>query len=243
MKIAICDDTELDLKNLENLISQYSKQYNIPITIDSYSDPNVLLNNFQYFNQNEYVLFFLDIIMQQNGIDVAGQIRKTNPDVPIIFTTSSKEYAIDAFKVRAYDYILKPIVKNELFECLNKLTKTIKTTHKNVFNIKIEDLSYVTINVNEISFIEQKDRRLVYHMTNNKIYTTTSIRGKFVDEIPFKFEMYNFINCHHSFIVNMNQISSVDDFSFTMKNGDNIPISKRSLKAVRDKYVKYLLGE
>ena len=243
MKIAICDDTELDLKNLENLISQYSKQYNVPITIDSYSDPNVLLNNFQYFNQNEYVLFFLDIIMQQNGIDVAGQIRKTNPDVPIIFTTSSKEYAIDAFKVRAYDYILKPIVKNELFECLNKLTKTIKTTHKNVFNIKIEDLSYVTINVNEISFIEQKDRRLVYHMTNNKIYTTTSIRGKFVDEIPFKFEMYNFINCHHSFIVNMNQISSVDDFSFTMKNGDNIPISKRSLKAVRDKYVKYLLGE
>ena len=243
MKIAICDDTELDLKNLENLISQYSKQYNIPITIDSYSDPNVLLNNFQYFNQTEYVLFFLDIIMQQNGIDVAGQIRKTNPDVPIIFTTSSKEYAIDAFKVRAYDYILKPIVKNELFECLNKLTKTIKTTHKNVFNIKIEDLSYVTINVNEISFIEQKDRRLVYHMTNNKIYTTTSIRGKFVDEIPFKFEMYNFINCHHSFIVNMNQISSVDDFSFTMKNGDNIPISKRSLKAVRDKYVKYLLGE
>jgi DNA-binding LytR/AlgR family response regulator len=134
-------------------------------------------------------------------------------------------------------------VKNELFECLNKLTKTIKTTNKNVFNIKIEDLSYVTINVNEISFIEQKDRRLVYHMTNNKIYTTTSIRGKFVDEIPFKFEMYNFINCHHSFIVNMNQISSVDDFSFTMKNGDNIPISKRSLKAVRDKYVKYLLGE
>ena len=243
MKIAICDDTELDLKNLETLITQYSNKNNIPIIIEKYTDANVLLNHIQYFKQNEYVLYFLDIIMQKNGIDVAGQIRKLDPDVPIVFTTSSKEYAIDAFKVRAYDYILKPIVKNELFDCLDKLTKTMKTSLKNVFNIKIEDLSYVTINVNEISFIEQKERRIVYHMTNNKTYTTTSIRGKFIDEVPFKFDMYNFINCHHSFIVNMNQISSIDDYSFTMKNGDSIPISKRALKSVRDTYVKYLLGE
>lgn len=243
MKIAICDDTELDLKNLETLVLQYSKQYNIPITVDSYNEPSVLLNRIQYFNQNEYVIYFLDIIMQQNGIDVAGQIRKNDPDVPIVFTTSSKEFAIDAFKVQAYDYILKPIVKNELFECLNKLTKTIKTSIKNVFNIKTEDLSYVTINVNEISFIEQKDRRIIYHMIDGKEYTTTTIRSKFIDEIPFKFETYNFINCHHSFIVNMNRIASIDDYSFTMKNGDNIPISKRFLKTVRDTYVKYLLGE
>ena len=243
MKIAICDDTELDLKNLEHLISLYSKQYNIPITIETYSDPKVLLNHIQYFKQNEFVLYFLDIIMEENGINVASVIRQTDPDVPIIFTTSSKEYAIDAFKVRAYDYLLKPISKNELFDCLSKLTKTIKTSYKNVFNVKIEDLSYVTININEISFIEQKDRRIVYHMINNKTYTTTSIRGKFIEEIPFKFEMYNFINCHHSFVVNMNQITSIDDYSFTMKNGDNIPISKRILKAVRDTYVKYLLGD
>ena len=243
MKIAICDDTELDLKNLESLISQYSKQFNIPITIETYNDPTVLLNHIKYFKQSEYGIYFLDIIMQQNGIDVAGEIRKIDSEVPIVFTTSSKEFAIDAFKVRAYDYILKPIVKSELFDCLNKLTQSIKTSIKSVFNIKIEDLSYVTINVNEISFIEQKDRRLVYHMINGKIYTTTSIRGKFLDEIPFKYDMYNFINCHHSFIVNMNQIASIDDYSFTMKNNDSIPISKRLLKIVRDTYVKYLLGE
>lgn len=243
MRIAICDDTELDLKNLENLVKLYSKEFNVPITIETFSSPHVLLNHIHYFKQNEFDLYFLDIIMEENGINVASTIRKTNPDVPIVFTTSSKEYAIDAFKVRAYDYILKPISKNELFECLNKLTQTIKTALKNVFSIKIEDLSYVTINVNEISFIEQKERRIVYHMTNGKTYTTTSIRGKFAEEIPFKFDMYNFINCHHSFVVNMNQIASIDDYSFTMKNGDNIPISKRILKQVRDTYVKYLLGE
>ena len=243
MRIAICDDTDLDLKNLENLISLYSKQNNIPIEIDTYNDSNVLLNHINFFKEKEYVLYFLDIIMQDNGIDVASQIRKVYPDVPIIFTTSSKEYAIDAFKVRAYDYILKPVSKSELFDCLDKLTQTLKTTKKNAFTIKIEDLTYVTININEISFIEQKERRLVYHMTNNKVYTTTSIRGKFSDEIPFEYSSYNFINCHHSFVVNMNQIVSIDDYSFTMKNGDNIPISKRTLKAVRDQYVKYLLGD
>ena len=243
MKVAICDDTLYDIKNLEHLISKYSQENNSPIEIESFTNSEILLNRVDFDGFDEYDIIFLDIIMQQNGIDVASKLRDSGYSSPIIFTTSSKEYAIDAFKVEANGYLLKPISKNELFECLNKLTKTIKTALKSVFNIKTDDLSYVTINVNDISFIEQKERRIVYHMTNNKTYTTTSIRGKFAEEIPFKFEMYNFINCHHSFVVNMNQISSVDDYSFTMKNGDNIPISKRILKQVRDTYVKYLLGE
>lgn len=243
MKIAICDDTELDLQNLNKLIQDYSKQYNVPITVDLYTDPTILLNHVILLNETEYSIFFLDIIMDKNGIDVAAQFRKIMTDVPIVFTTSSKEFAIDAFKVKAYDYLLKPVTKRDLFATLDELIKTIKTTFKSTFNIKLDDLSYTTININEIAYIEQRDRRLVYHMSNGDTYITTSIRGKFLDEIPFEISAYNFINCHSSFVVNMNKIKSISDYSFIMKNGDNIPISKRILKQVRETYAKYLLGE
>ena len=67
----------------------------------------------------------------------------------------------------------------------------------------------------------------MFHMIDGTSHLTTSIRGKFLEEIPFKIEDYNFINCHSSFVINMNQIKSITDHSFIMKNGHNIPIAKR----------------
>ena len=243
MRVALCDDTNSDLENLKKLLQAYSKLNNIPLDIDIYNNSRVLINNVSYFREKEYSIYFLDIIMDKNGIDVAKELREVTPDVPIIFTTSSKEFAINAFKVQAYDYILKPVKKEELFSCLDKLITSMQVAVKASFNIKLNNLSIVTININEITYIEQKDRRLMFHMNDGTSHLTTSIRGKFLEEIPFKIEDYNFINCHSSFVINMNQIKSITDHFFIMKNGDNIPIAKRIEKQVVDTYTNYLLGE
>jgi DNA-binding LytR/AlgR family response regulator len=243
MRVALCDDTNSDLENLKKLLQAYSKLNNIPLDIDVYNNSRVLINNVSYFREKEYSIYFLDIIMDKNGIDVAKELREVTPDVPIIFTTSSKEFAINAFKVQAFDYILKPVKKEELFSCLDKLITSMQVAIKASFNIKLNNLSIVTININEITYIEQKDRRLMFHMIDGSSHLTTSIRGKFLEEIPFNIEDYNFINCHTSFVINMNQIKSITDHSFIMKNGDNIPIAKRIEKQVVDTYTNYLLGE
>lgn len=243
MRVALCDDTNSDLENLKKLLQAYSKLNNIPLDIDIYNNSRVLINNVSYFREKEYSIYFLDIIMDKNGIDVAKELREVTPDVPIIFTTSSKEFAINAFKVQAFDYILKPVKKEELFSCLDKLITSMQVAVKASFNIKLNNLSIVTININEITYIEQKDRRLMFHMIDGTSHLTTSIRGKFLEEIPFKIEDYNFINCHSSFVINMNQIKSITDHSFIMKNGHIIPIAKRIEKQVVDTYTNYLLGE
>lgn len=242
MRIAICDDTLLDLKNLENMIISYANEYNMSVKIDTYSDPLILLNRLSFDGAYEYNIIFLDIIMQKNGIDVAAELRKSNEIVPIIFTTSSKEYAIDAFKVHANDYLLKPISKNDLYSVLDRFTNKIKEKRQTI-SIKCDDLSLKIINVAEISYVEYLDRRISYHLIDDTVITTTSIRKKFLESINFEFEKFNFINCHHSFIVNMNQIKGIDDYSFEMKNGEKIPISKKILKTIRDQYLNYLLGE
>ena len=243
MRVALCDDTNSDLENLKKLLQAYSKLNNIPLDIDIYNNSRVLINNVSYFREKEYSICFLDIIMDKKGIDVARELREVTPDVPIIFTTSSKEFAINAFKVQAFDYILKPVKKEELFSCLDKLITSMQIAVKASFNIKLNNLSIVTININEITYIEQKDRRLMFHMNDGTSHLTTSIRGKFLEEIPFNIEDYNFINCHSSFVINMNQIKSITDHSFIMKNGHNIPIAKRIEKQVVDTYTNYLLGE
>ena len=57
------------------------------------------------------------------------------------------------------------------------------------------------------------------------------------------YEEKNFLNCHASFIVNMNQIKSIVNLDFVMFNGDTVPISKRMLKQTKEKYFKYLIGD
>ena len=90
----------------------------------------------------------------------------------------------------------------------------------------------------------QKDERVrVIHKKNGEEITSTTLHSKFLDSIPFEFEKCNFINCHASYVVNMNYVKSINDKSFVMKNDDVIPISKSMLTQVKKAYISYLVGD
>ena len=242
MKITICDDTALDLENLEKIISNYSKINNYSITIEKYNNPDTLIKRVA-FNPNDYKVFFLDVVMQKSGIDLAAQIRKYREDAIIVFTTSSKEFAIDAFGVRAYDYLLKPLEQNQTFKCINRIIKDISNTPIAVCKIKTNDYNIMTVNIKDIAYIESINRRIVIHKKNDETITSTTLHSKFLDSIPFDYEKANFINCHASYVVNMNHVKSITDKSFIMKNEEIIPISKNLLTIVKKRYINYLVGE
>lgn len=242
MKITICDDTLSDLESTLKILNKYAKVNNIKIDIEKHNHPANLINQVS-FKPEEYRIFFLDIVMQKNGIDVAKEIRKYCKDAIIIFTTSSKEFAIDAFEVNAYHYLLKPLDKKKVFECLDNIINNLISSTPNVFQIKTNDKNIVTIDVKEISFIESLNRRISIHLRNEEVILSTSLRAKFLDSIPFDYENSGFINCHASYIVNMNDVKGITDKAFTMKNGEIIPISKNLFSYVKKTYIQYLVGE
>jgi len=245
MKIAICDDTPSDLENLKNCLVAYLKERQIPFSIDGFNDCNVLLNRIKYLDSNEYELFILDVIMQKNGVDIAKEIRKYNDKSVIIFETSSEEFAINAFKVQAFDYLLKPISVDKIRECFDKLLELKnETSKKHVFTIKSVDHAQETVDIKKITFIESSERRMIIHLANNTEIVTTSLRNKFLDSIPFDYEKYDFVNCHSSFLVNLNYVKAIkNDSSFVLKTGQAIPISKRLNQVVRTRYANYLVGD
>lgn len=242
MKFTICDDTMKDLSTLESLINQYAKANNCSIEIEKYNHPDLLLKRVE-FNKDDYHIFFLDIVMQSNGIDVAEKIRKICTDAIIIFTTSSKEFAIDAFGVRAYDYLLKPLNQKQVFKCLDRLISEINSAPQTICKIKTNDYTITSINIKDIAFIESINRRIVIHKKNEEEITSTTLHSKFLDSIPFDYEKCNFINCHASYVVNMNYVKSVNDKSFIMKDDNVIPISKSMLTQVKKAYINYLVGD
>lgn len=242
MKFTICDDNNSDLHAIETLVNKYSIQNNININIEKHNHPDVLLKHIS-FKPEEYQVFLLDIVMQKNGIDLAHEIRKHIIDPIIVFQTSSKEFAIDAFGVRAFDYLLKPLDEKQVFSCLDRIIEEIKDKASTFFKYKTADKNIMTINVKDVSYVESINRRIVLHMKDGEEIISTSLHNKFLESIPFDYESCNFINCHASYVVNMNDIKLINDKTFTMKGGDVIPISKSLFADVKKKYIKYLVGE
>lgn len=243
MKIAICDDSSRDLNNLYQIINMYFLEKREKVSIDKFTNPQILLNKIFLEGAETYDVFILDIIMQQNGIEVAKKIMKLFPHALIIFQTSSPEFAVDAFRVRAYDYILKPLNQSQVYECLDRVNQSIQTEKKTVFQIKSIDLALVTIDIKDILYIECSERRLLFHLKDNSVISSTTLRNKFLESIPFDYNEENFLECHNSFLINMNYIKTIKDNEFIMLNDRIVPISKRLLKYSKEKYIKYLLGE
>lgn len=242
MKFTICDDTNSDLAAIEGIINKYAMKNNISIDIEKHNHPDLLLKQVS-FKPEEYQVFFLDIVMQKNGIDIARSIRKHCKEAIIVFATSSKEYAIDAFGVRAFDYLLKPLNEKQAFECIDRVFQEVSSSAKYVFKFKTNDKSIMMVNIKEISYIESINRRIILHMKDGSEIVSTSLHNKFLESIPFDYESCNFINCHASYVVNMNDIKSINDKSFITKGDDVIPISKSLFASVKRIYIKYLVGE
>ena len=242
MRILICDDTQSDLDVTYKYVTEYYKKKNINVKIDCFTDCNIVLNLLNFIEDNQYDLYFLDVVMQHNGIYVASEIIKKVPNASIIFTTTSKEFAIDAFKVQAFDYILKPLDKTEFYDSIDRIMKKLNIK-KNTWSFKTNDLTLISINLEEIRYIESTNRRIDVHLCNDEIITSTTIRTKFLETIPFNLTENSFLLCHNSFIVNMNKIKGIKDVEFIMDNGEIVPISKRMLKEVKEQYINYLVGD
>jgi DNA-binding LytR/AlgR family response regulator len=140
MKIAICDDEQVMMEHICELVKQYRPDYMVKL----YGCGEALLEDAQLYD-----LIFLDIEMPSiNGMEVAENLRKMKYSGEIIFLTGYMEYIQEAFKVRAFRYLQKPIVERQLEEALCSAEEQIRkrylyldTGHKK--SVKLQDIIYI----------------------------------------------------------------------------------------------------
>jgi len=191
-------------------------------------------------NQKHPDLVFLDVRLEDGtGLDLLQQLENINFDV--IFTTAYSNYAIQAIKFGAADYLLKPIVPNELQEAVLKIkhkrgeekfksldnfsgvqkdeqTITVKTSDQtyliSVFDIiRLEaDGAYTNIITSEQTIIASKNLKFFERILSNDL----------------------FIRTHQSHLVNKNHIKNFHKAgSLEMSNQEMVPVSFRKKSIVR----------
>ena len=120
LRFAVVEDRLPDAQRLEGLLRlAFGNGY--ILVCDHFESGDAFL---QAFPSRAYQAVFLDICMEgTNGIDTARTLRRTDPDLPLVFVTSSPEYVWDAFPVHPFDYLLKPYREERLFQLADELRR------------------------------------------------------------------------------------------------------------------------
>ena len=114
MRIAIVDDVESERKELHQKVSAGLECHAISAEIFEYNSGEPFLTAAK---QNKFALVFMDIYMgSENGIDISKKLRSFDKNCLIVLTTTSTEHALEGFRVRAFQYLVKPYTENELSE-------------------------------------------------------------------------------------------------------------------------------
>lgn len=228
--IIICDDEKVFREELKNYLLQYQEEKKISFQIREFCEGETLVNS----GLETMDILFLDIKMKPtNGIKIAEKIRAFDELVPIIFITSAAEYALEGYKVNAFDYLVKPISYEKLEKVLTKIINRICKKRDKIIIIKNNDICY-KININDIVFVETLNRHCVLH-TMYEQYAS----NKKMKEIEKELCEDNFFRCNSGYIVNFDYIEKILQSEIYLTNKDIITISRPKKKAFIAKLTEY----
>lgn len=231
LRIAICDDVGLQASQLEKLLLSYP---HMPIETNVYTTPQRLLNQLM----SDIHCVFLDIDMpSMSGIDMAREIRKVNPLIPIIFVTSYSEYMEQVFEVQTFDYLLKPLLdEKKVYATLDRIIRFLDLK-QSFFHFSFGKKTY-SIPLCDIAFFE-KEGRSVYVHTKSSSYKTLMKTQDILDKLPSYF-----LQIHVSFIINPKYVQEFKADSVRIvrdyDEGLVLPISRKYQKRFKEGYYDYL---
>lgn len=234
MRIAICDDNKLQLNMIARMLDKYTAPNGDRISYSTYGNALDLLDS---MDNTTYDALLLDILMPgMNGLDVAKELRARQNPIPIVFLTSTAEFAVESYRVEAFDYLMKPVDGNALRTTMDKLSKTIEQLADSSLQINTAK-SIVLVPYSQLEFLEVNNRTLTFYSISGN---QKSIPGRLIDYEKSLLDRQEFMKVHRSYIVNFKHVREFLHTAFIMQSGTEIPISRNLQATVKQKYNEFL---
>lgn len=224
--IYICDDDPASVEAIRSLILEEKAGR---VRTESFASGKALLDALKTALPD---LVILDILMEgMDGIEVLKTIRETAGDLPVALYSSSPDFALDGYRLRAARYLEKPVKAEDVRELLTFLRKTMQK--RPVLYIGRGE----TVPLAEIVYLEQQSHKIRICLSNGQ---SKFFYGRLDSLEPLGSA---FVRCHKSFLVNLDHVIAIDkELSvFRMRNGDMAYIRKGSLPSMKRRYENRLI--
>jgi two-component system, LytTR family, response regulator len=227
----IVDDEQACVSILQKMLAKYFAE-EIEI-IGTFTNPIDALKN---INQAKPAMLFCDVEMPRlSGIDLVNTLDKHQTEV--IFTTAHSKYAIDAFKLDAVDYLVKPFGKNDLIEAVERCKKRLNL-NQNTNIPTATDVKSIRISIHlsngTIQFLDSADIVYIESQSNYSHFVFKDkpklVVSRTLKEFDELLSPHGFFRTHHSYLVNLNFIDSYKggaEDSLLLTNGDTVYLSRR----------------
>ncbi len=202
---------------------------------EAYTDPKAALQ-IDFGNGFDFDIVFAEINSQRfPGIEIAKKIRESgNIKTEIIFISDDDSFALFGYKLKVFDYLIKPIPIKAIAETLDRYFCYFESDADNYFSFKVSG-AIQKIRFDDICYFTSNGRKciIVNKRADCEFYAK-------LDEIETQLNADDFIRVHQSYIVNIRYIKSLTKDGMTMSNGLFVPVSQRRYSEVKSKLMKYL---
>lgn len=234
MWIAVCDDDRAFLEQLSATLNRWSEGTEHRINV--FTDGDALL---QAHMSDPFDVIILDMVMPLlSGIDTAKEIRQMDKLVKIIFITSSPEFALESYTVKATNYLLKPLDTAKLVECMDELDMEFRKGRR---SIAVKSNAAVhRIELDSIEYLEAQNKKVLFSLTDGRVIETGDPLYVFEDLLNLEDGFYK---CSRSYIVNIHRIDTYTLKEVKMRSGYRIPISRKNQKEFENTYFSVTFGK
>lgn len=234
VQLAICDDNIDELSNMAQLVNAYriSRNFNCKYTV--FSNGVDLVSALE--KGKRFDIYYLDIIMPSfTGIDAAKEIRRFDKTAPIIFFSSSPEFALESYSVKAINYVLKPVSKEKLFFTFDEVLDRTKAEKDEAIIVKSND-GIQRILISNLVFAEVIGRYVLYHLRSGKVIECTDSFSAVCDNL---LKYGQFIKPHRAFIVNMQYVDTIQNNRVRLQTLSSVPIAQGKVREIKQQYLDY----
>lgn len=233
--LAICDDSKQERQILAVLFKRYQELHATPLQIHIFQNGFSLLDAID--QGKRFDITILDILMPgENGIEIARNIRASGADTEIIFLTSSPEYAVDSYEVKAQNYLLKPVTEEKFFASIDSILAELDEKDTASFIIYTTEKQYSRIRVSSLVYGEVTHRTITLHLADQTMISAVMTFTEFQDILK---AYPDFIYPHRSYAVNMNYIQYVTKSDIILTDGQKIPLSRNNYMKISEQFLNF----
>jgi len=238
LHIAICDDQETELQEIHRAARDYfGRLSDHEAEFYLFPNPMDLLDHLEQGGQCDIAL--LDICMPGiDGIQIARQLRERKDKTEIVFLTTSREFGVEAFAVKAAHYIIKPFAQSEMDEALSRAMKPFSVREPKKIVLQGESGILRIIEADQILYAENFRHYRAVYTTEEELKETRRTLTVLAEELA-QLCPGLFIQPYRGYVVNQNAIRAVMKEGILLQNGAHIPIKSGDFRKIRDAYFEW----
>ena len=229
LRMTIVEDRRMDAERLEGLLKRAFD--GDTITCDRFESGDAFL---KVFAAGSVQVVFLDICMEgTNGIETAQQLRQKDPQLVIVFVTSSAEYVWDAFPVHPFDYLLKPYEEQKIYRLAGELRRVLCREEpeldvriaRQTVQLPLYKIHYATSQNHYVRVVtDDGECRAVANFTQ--------VEQKLCAE-------EGFMVCNRGVILNMDKVLRFDGDCIEMLDGSRLPVRQKDKNSLFAQFTQY----